>query len=96
MVIPLMADINVQTDHEAKLAQLIVVTLNLELTAAEIDPEAPLYGEGLGLDSIDMLEISLVVSQEYGVNLRADDENNQRIFSSLRSLNMFIQHQLAA
>jgi acyl carrier protein len=91
-----MADINVQTDHEAKLAQLIVVTLNLELTAAEIDPEAPLYGEGLGLDSIDMLEISLVVSQEYGVNLRADDENNQRIFSSLRSLNMFIQHQLAA
>jgi acyl carrier protein len=84
-----------QTVQEAELAQLIVTTLNLDVPAAEIDPEAPLYGEGLGLDSIDMLEISLVVSQQFGVKLRADDENNTQIFSSLRSLNAFIQRHRA-
>jgi acyl carrier protein len=88
-----MAD-SIQTAQEAALAQLIVTTLNLEVPPAEIDPEAPLYGEGLGLDSIDMLEISLVVSQQFGVKLRADDEKNAQIFSSLRSLNAFIlRHQ---
>jgi acyl carrier protein len=79
------------TAEEAELARLIVDTLNLEGPATEIDPEAPLYGEGLGLDSIDMLEISLVVSQQFGVKLRADDKSNVEIFSSLRSLNAFIQ-----
>jgi acyl carrier protein len=78
-------------ETEAELAQLIVETLNLDQTASEIDPEMPLYGEGLGLDSIDMLEISLVVSQRYGVKLRADDEDNAKIFGSLRSLNAYIQ-----
>ena len=83
-----------QSVDEAELAQLIVQTLNLELAAVEIDPQAPLYGEGLGLDSIDMLEISLAVSQRYGVKLRADDKNNLQIFSSLRNLSAFIQlHQ---
>jgi acyl carrier protein len=86
-----MNDINTQSTHEADLARLIVKTLNLDVAAAEIDPQAPLYGEGLGLDSIDMLEIALVVSQQYGVKLRADDKNNAQIFSSLRSLNEFIQ-----
>ncbi|MDD2705199.1 MAG: phosphopantetheine-binding protein [Acidocella sp.] len=81
----------VLTTEEATLAQLIVDTLNLEVAATQIDPEAPLYGEGLGLDSIDMLEISLVVSQRFGVKLRADDESNVQIFSSLRNLNTFIQ-----
>ena len=80
-----------QRVEEAELARLIVVTLNLEIAAEEIDPEESLYGEGLGLDSIDMLEIALVVSQRFGVKLRADDENNIQIFSSLRSLNRFIQ-----
>jgi acyl carrier protein len=84
-------DITSLTAEEAGLARLIVDTLNLEVAPAEIDPEAPLYGEGLGLDSIDMLEISLVVSQQYGVKLRADDKSNVEIFSSLRSLNAFIQ-----
>jgi acyl carrier protein len=88
-----MADSIIQTTQEAELAQLIVTTLNLEVSAVEIDPEAPLYGEGLGLDSIDMLEISLVVSQQFGVKLRADDEKNVQIFSSLRSLTVFIQRQ---
>jgi acyl carrier protein len=89
------ASITTQTTQEADLARLIVSTLNLELPADEIDPDAALYGEGLGLDSIDMLEIALVVSQQYGVKLRADDENNTQIFSSLRSLNAFIQSQQA-
>jgi acyl carrier protein len=79
------------TSTEAELAQLIVETLNLNQTASEIDPEMPLYSEGLGLDSIDMLEISLVVSQRFGVKLRADNEDNTEIFRSLRSLNAYIQ-----
>jgi acyl carrier protein len=75
-----------QTPFEAELARLIVEAVNLEMPAAEIDPEAPLYGEGLGLDSIDMLEISLAIGKEYGVALRADDEANRQIFASLRNL----------
>ncbi len=83
-----------QTSTEAELAQLIVTTLNLDQTADDIDPDAPLYGDaGLGLDSIDMLEISLTVSQRYGVKLRADAGNNAEIFASLRSLNAYIQGQ---
>ena len=85
-------DIPTKTLSEAELAQLIVETLNLDQTADDIDPEVPLYGdEGLGLDSIDMLEISLTVSQRYGVKLRADAEGNVEIFRSLRSLNEYIQ-----
>lgn len=79
------------TSQELDLAQLIVTSLNLEIRANEIDAEAPLYGEGLGLDSIDILEIALAVSKAYGVKLRSDDENNRKIFSSLRSLNQHIQ-----
>jgi acyl carrier protein len=90
------AGLTTQTSAEADLARLIVETLNLEIPADGIDPDAALYGEGLGLDSIDMLEIALVVSQQYGVKLRADDENNQQIFSSLRALNIFIQSQREA
>jgi len=86
-----MTDSNAQSVQEADLARLIVKTLNLEVPALEIDPQAPLYGEGLGLDSIDMLEIALAVSQQFGVKLRADDKNNAHIFSSLRSLNTYIQ-----
>ncbi len=86
-----MRDDTAQNSQEAELARLIVTTLNLEVSPVEIDPSAPLYGEGLGLDSIDMLEIALVVSQEFGVKLRADDKNNVQIFSSLRSLSAYIQ-----
>lgn len=79
------------TPQELALAELIVTTLNLETRPADIGPEAPLYGSGLGLDSIDILEIALAVSKTYGVRLRSDDENNQKIFSSLRSLSQHIQ-----
>jgi acyl carrier protein len=77
--------------QELALAELIVTTLNLETRPSEIDPDAPLYGAGLGLDSIDILEIALAVSKTYGIRLRSDGENNQQIFSSLRSLNRHIQ-----
>jgi acyl carrier protein len=87
----MMTDQPTKTDEEAALARLIVKTLNLDVPSDTIDPLAPLYGEGLGLDSIDMLEIALAVSQEFGVKLRADDENNIKVFTSLRSLNAYIQ-----
>jgi acyl carrier protein len=86
-----MSDLTKQAEPEAELARLIVKTLNLDIPASEIDPEAPLFGEGLGLDSIDVLEIALAISQTYGVQLRSDDENNAEIFRSLRSLNNDIQ-----
>lgn len=71
---------------EAELARLFVSALNLEMAPHEIDPTAPLFGDGLGLDSIDILEVALEVSQKYGFQLRSDDENNQQIFRNLRSL----------
>ena len=71
---------------EHELATLLVEALNLEVAPAAIDPTAPLYGEGLGLDSIDILEVALEVSRRYGFQLRSDDANNQLIFESLRSL----------
>jgi acyl carrier protein len=83
------------TPDELELARLIVVTLNLEVAAEDIDPGVPLYGEGLGLDSIDILEIALAASKAYGVKLRSDDENNRKIFSSLRSLSQHIQQHRA-
>ena len=75
-----------QTALETELAVLLVESLNLEVAAADIDPNAPLYGEGLGLDSIDILEVALEVSRRYGFQLRSDDERNQQIFQSLRTL----------
>ena len=69
-----------------EVAELIVDALNLEVAPREIEPDAPLFGEGLGLDSIDVLEIALVISKRYGFQLRSDNEDNVRIFSSLRTL----------
>jgi acyl carrier protein len=82
--------------EELELARLIVTALNLEdLKPEAIDPEAPLYGEGLGLDSIDILEMSLAISKTYGVQLRSDDPDNDKIFRSLRSLNAYVQSRRA-
>lgn len=90
-----MSDTALQAEQEAELARLIVTTLNLDMAAADIDPEAPLFGDGLGLDSIDVLEIALAISQTYGVQLRSDNENNTTIFRSLRNLNQFVQDNRA-
>ncbi|MGB4335417.1 MAG: phosphopantetheine-binding protein [Chromatiaceae bacterium] len=70
--------------HEV--ARIIVAALNLDINPEDIQPEASLYGEGLGLDSIDILEIALVISKRYGFQLRADNADNVRIFSSLANL----------
>ena len=75
-----------QSPLEAELAAVLVNALNLEMTPESIDPTIPLYGDGLGLDSIDILEVALEVSRKYGFQLRSDDERNQQIFESLRSL----------
>ena len=81
-----------QSAGERELAELIVTALNLEgVTPADIDPEAPLFKTGLGLDSIDALELALEISKRYGFQLRSDDENNLRIFRSLRSLAAHIE-----
>ena len=77
-------------------AAMIVTALNLDIAPSEIDPDAPLYGEGLGLDSIDILEVALEVSKRYGFQLRADDDDNVRIFKSLRSLADHIRHNRTA
>ena len=74
------------TDLQREVAELLVEALNLDTAPQAIDPQAPLYGEGLGLDSIDILEVALVVSQRYGFQLRSDDEDNVKIFTSLACL----------
>ena len=82
----------VQTDAERELAELLVDSLNLDGVAADaIDPEAPLFNAGLGLDSIDALELALAISKRYGFQLRSDNEDNRRIFGSLRALSAHIQ-----
>jgi acyl carrier protein len=78
---------------QREVAELIVQGLNLDIAADTINPDDPLYGDGLGLDSIDVLEIALLVSKRYGLQLRADSEDNHRIFSSLRSLTEYISAQ---
>ena len=121
-----------QTPAQFELAQLIVSAVNLdEVDPATIDPDAPLFGAGLGLDSIDALELALAVSKKYGfqlrsdndaksisahallfdsidalelaleiskrygVQLKSDDENNKRIFGSLRALSEHIAQATA-
>ena len=80
-----------QTPAEQDLARLVVASLQLEVDPADIVPEDKLFGEGLGLDSIDALELSLAISRAYGLELKSDDEGNHRIFASLRSLARHIQ-----
>lgn len=80
-----------QTAAESEVAALIVEALNLEdVEASEIEPEAALFRDGLGLDSIDALEIAMAISQKYGFQLRSDDPENAKIFSSLRELTAHI------
>jgi acyl carrier protein len=81
---------------QREVAELIVQSLGLEVAPDQINPDDPLYGDGLGLDSIDVLEIALVVSKRYGLQLRADNDDNHRIFSSLRSLTDYINAHRAS
>lgn len=86
-----------QTPAELELAQLLVEALNIEdIAATDIDPEQALFGAGLGLDSIDALELSLAISKRYGLQLRADTDENRRTFANLRALTAHIQQQRSA
>ena len=78
------------TTSEGEVAELIVTTLNLEIAPQDIAPDAPLFGEGLGLDSIDALELALAISRTYGFELRSDDARNRQVFASLRGLTDYI------
>jgi acyl carrier protein len=78
---------------EREIARLIVQGLNLPIAPEQIDPDAPLYGEGLALDSIDILEIALIVSKQYGIVLRADNQENEQIFRSLRHFARYVAAQ---
>jgi acyl carrier protein len=80
-------------DLQREVAELMIECLNLEVTSDQIPPDAALYSDGLGLDSIDVLEVALVVSKRYGLQLRADSADNQHVFSSLRSLTDYIATQ---
>lgn len=86
-----LTDISAAQALEPELARLIVAALTLEVAPDEIAPEAPLFGEGLGLDSIDALELSLAIGKAYGVQLRSDDARNHRIFASLRALAVHVE-----
>ena len=85
-------DMSSQTSLQLEIATLIVSALNLEdVTPADIQPDGPLFYDGLGLDSIDALELALEISQKYGFEMRAEDEENQQIFASLRALTDHIE-----
>jgi len=73
-------------------AEMIIEVLNLEdIQADEIGTDEALFGEGLGLDSIDALELSMAIAQRYGVQIKANDAENQQIFTSLRTLSEYIE-----
>lgn len=80
------------TDFEREIANLIIENLNLEdIGADSIEPDEPLFNDGLGLDSIDALELSMALSTKYGIKLKSDNSDNKHIFSSLRKLSNFVE-----
>jgi len=79
-----------------EMTSLVITALNLNVAPGDVDPDAPLYGGDLGLDSIDILEIALEVSKKYKLHLKADDKNNAEIFSSLRTLARYVIERQAA
>lgn len=82
-----------QKELEAEVVQLLISSLNLEVSAGEVTSETPLYGDGLGLDSIDILEIALAVSKKYGFQMRSDDPRNVDSFASIRALSLYIAQE---
>jgi len=79
---------------ELEIKDLIITTMSLEdMTADDIDSAAPLFNEGLGLDSIDALELGLALQKRYGVTLAADSEETRKHFASVKTLSAFIAEQ---
>jgi acyl carrier protein len=85
--------VQTNTELECEVARLIVSALNLEVAPETIEADSDLYGDGLGLDSIDILEIALVVSKQYGIQMKTEGDDNSLIFKSLRSLSAYIADQ---
>jgi acyl carrier protein len=85
------------TEHTAlehEIAQLIIDTLNLEEVAvADIPPGQPLFNEGLGLDSVDALELALALQKRYGLAIASDDRDARRHFASVASLAAYVAGQ---
>ncbi|HED33700.1 MAG TPA: acyl carrier protein [Gammaproteobacteria bacterium] len=80
------------SELERELSGLLIEGLNLEdIKLEDIDPEAALFNEGLGLDSIDALELGMLLSTKYGIKLRSDDPDTRQIFSSLRALARYVE-----
>jgi len=82
---------------ESEIKRLIVEALMLDdVTAEEIEAEAPLFVEGLGLDSIDALELAIAIDKRYGVKIKAEDENTRDVFRSVRTLATHVAANRAA
>ena len=79
------------TELETQLSKLIISELNLEIDLEQVTSQTPLYDDGLGLDSIDILEIALIISKHYGLELRSDNPENKTIFASLGDLAAYVQ-----
>jgi len=76
---------------EAEIKQLIIDTAKLDdAEVADVDADTPLFAEGMGLDSIDALELAVAIRRRYGVRVQADDAQNARIFASVKSLAAYV------
>jgi len=83
--------VSMMNELERELAELMIRELNLEdIQIADVSPDMVLYGEGFGLDSIDILEIALLISKKYGFELRSDNPDNKRIFATLGALAAYV------
>ena len=81
---------------EQEIKQLIVEALMLDdVTPEQIDTDAPLFGVGLGLDSIDALELAIAIDRKYGIKIKADDPNNRTIFGSVKNLAAHVGAKIA-
>ena len=81
-------------ETEQKVKEIIVSSLDLEdVSPSDIDTEAPLFGEGLGLDSIDALELGMAIKREFGISFSKDPAENKRVFRSVRNLAAHIMEQ---
>ncbi len=81
---------------ESEIKDLIIATLKLEEVAPEsIDPEAAIFGEGLGLDSIDALELGIAIQKRYAIKMSSDSQENRIHFSSVRKLAAFVAERRA-
>ena len=79
---------------ESRLKEIVVASLDLEdIAVADIETDVPLFGEGLGLDSVDALELGMAVKKEFGITFSSNPADNKKIFRSVKTLADYIQSQ---